>query len=308
MKRELTRQGVAAAALCAALTALLPRPGALGHAAAATYQQVENWAQLPPGVQWIRPSGIDIDAHGTIYVLQRGSAMPILAFDGHGRFLRSWGQDMFGVPHHLRIDPHGHVWVTDAGAHQVFKFGPEGHLLMTLGQKGVRGDSASRDAFNGPTGVVIAPDGSIFIADGEHSPNHRVVKYSPAGKFVTSWGGRGTDPGKFDEPHDLAMDSRGRLYVADRGNNRIQVFDQDGHYLDQWKNFGLAPHGLCITRDDMLYVANHNSYVHIGDTRDGRLVDRVGGLPNPHGVAGDSQGTIYEADLDGSTVRKLVKK
>jgi sugar lactone lactonase YvrE len=212
------------------------------------------------------------------------------------------------VPHHLRIDPHGNIWVTDAGSHQIFKFTAEGKLVMTLGQKGVGGDNASRDAFNGPTGVAIAHDGSIFIADGEHGPSHRVVKYSPEGKFVTSWGGRGTDPGKFDEPHDLAMDSRGRIYVADRGNNRVHIFDQEGTYLDQWKHFGRTPHGLCIAGDDTLYVVNHYFYVHIASTRDGSVVDRISGLHNPHAVAADKQGTIYVADLDGNTVRKLVKK
>jgi len=310
MKREWTRQGVwllAATAISAALLTLLPLPGALGHAAAATYEQVENWAQLPPGMRWSAPTGVDIDAHGTIYVLQRHYMTPILALDGNGRFLRSWGQEMFGVPHHLRTDPHGNIWVTDRGSHQIFKFSAEGKILMTLGQKGIRGDNESQDAFNAPTDVVIAPNGSIFIADGE-SLNARVVKYSPEGKFVTSWGGRGTDPGKFNEPHSLAMDSKGRIYVADRSNHRIQIFEQDGKYLDQWKHFGSTPHGLFITRDDMLYVVNHYVYLHIANTRDGSIVHRIDGIPNPHAVGVDKQGTIYVADLDSNNVRKFVKK
>jgi peptidylamidoglycolate lyase len=294
------------AALCAALMTLMPLPGALGHAVAATYQLVENWAQLPQGVKWSRATSVAIDSHGTVYVFDREDAMPIRAFDGNGRFLRSWGEGMFTVPHFLRTDPHDNVWATDRGAHQIFKFSSDGKLLMTLGQKGIVGDNESKDALNGPADVAIAPDGSIFIADGE-STNTRVVKYSPEGNFVKYWGGRGTDPGKFGLPHNIAMDSKGRIYVADRRNHRIQIFDQDGSYLDQWTHFG-TPSGLFITRDDMLYVVDELTCLRIANTSDGSIVDRIDGLTNPNAVAVDQQGTIYVADLDSNTVRKFVKK
>ena len=249
---------------------------------------------------------IAIDSHGTVYLFHRDDAMPIRAFDGKGRFLRSWGEGLFTVPHVLRTDPHDNIWAADRGAHQVFKFSAEGKLLMTLGRKDVRGDNDARDAFNGPADVVIAPDGSIFIADGE-SGNTRVVKYSPEGKFVTSWGGRGSDPGKFAEPHSLAMDSTGRIYVADRGSHRIQIFDQDGKYLDQWSNFD-SPWSLFITGDDLPYVVDGSSSLRITNTRHGGMVDRIDGLPNPHRVAVDQQGAIYIAEIDGNTVKKFVKK
>ena len=139
--------------------------------------------------------------------------MPIMAFDRNGKFLRAWGQGMFKTTHFLRTDHEGNVWVTDRGDHQVFKFSPEGKLLMTLGRKGVVGENESQDAFNGVADLVIAKNGDIFIADGE-STNTRVVKYSKDGKFVSWWGGKGTEPGKFDEPHSIAIDSRGLLYVA----------------------------------------------------------------------------------------------
>lgn len=158
MKREWTRQGVAAAALFAALMTLMPLPGSLGHAAESTYQLVEDWAQLPPGMKWSQAISVDIDAHGTIYVFHRDDAMPIRAFDGDGRFLRSWGQGMFRNPHFLRTDPTGNIWATDVGAHQIFKFSADGKLLMTLGKNGINGDNESKDAFNGPADVVIAPD------------------------------------------------------------------------------------------------------------------------------------------------------
>ena len=304
MKQQWTHPGVAAAALCAALMTLMPLPGALGYAAAATYEQVENWAQLPQGIKWSSATGVAIDAHGTIYVHHR--PMPIMAFDGKGRFLRAWGQGMFLSPHFLRTDPHGNIWVTDRGLHQIFKVSAKGTILMTLGQKGIRGDNASQDAFNQPADVVIAPDGSIFIADGE-SLNTRVVQYSQEGKFVKYWGGRGTEPGKFDAPHSIAMDSTGRIYVADRGNHRIQIFAQDGQYLDQWTHFG-TPWGLFITSDDMLYVVDGSNRLFIANTSDGRIVDRIEGLNNPHLVTVDKQGAIYIAEIDGHTVKKFVKK
>ena len=295
-----------AAALCPALMTLMPLPGALGHAADATYQLVENWAQLPPGVKWSRATSVAIDSHGTVYVFDREDAVPIRAFDGNGRFLRSWGEGMFTVPHFLRTDPHDNIWAIDRGAHQIFKFSADGKLLMTLGKNGINGDNESKDALNGPADVVIAPDGSIFIADGQSS-NTRVVKYSQAGKFVKYWGGKGTDPGKFNEPHSIAMDSTGRLYVADRGNTRIQLFDQDGTYLDQWTHFG-PPWGLFITSDDMLYVVDGSNRLFIANTRDGRIVDRIEGLNNPHAVAVDKQGAIYIAEIDGNSVKKFVKR
>jgi len=293
-----------AAALCVAILTLLPLPEASEHAADATYQLVENWAQLPPGITWSSATGVAIDTHGTIYVHHR--PMPIMAFDGNGRFLRAWGQGMFLSPHFLRTDPTGNIWVTDRGLHQIFKVSGEGTILMTLGQKGVRGDNASQDAFNQPADVVIAPDGSIFIADGE-SLNTRVVQYSQEGKFVKYWGGRGTDPGKFDVPHSIAMDSTGRLYVADRGNNRIQRFAQDGQYLGQWTHFG-KPSGLFITTDDTLYVVDESNHLFIAHTRDGCILDRIEGFNNPHAVAVDKQGSIYIAEVDGHTVKKFVKK
>jgi len=133
------------------------------------------------------------------------------------------------------------------------------------------------------------------------------VKYSPEGKFVKYWGGRGTDPGKFGLPHNIAMDSTGRLYVADRRNHRIQLFDQAGQFLDQWTHLG-TPSGLFITRDDLLYVVDELTCLRIAHTRDGRIVDRIEGLTNPMAVAVDQQGAIYITEMFGTNVKKFVKK
>jgi len=199
------------------------------------------------------------------------------------------------------------VWVTDRGDHQVFKFSPEGKLLMTLGKKGVVGENESRDAFNGVADLVIAKNGDIFIADGE-STNTRVVHYSKDGKFVTWWGGKGTEPGKFDEPHSIAIDSDGRLYVGDRRNKRVQVFDQKGKFITQWNNLG-TPWGVFV-KGDKLYVVDGTeaNCLFIASTKDGRILERVDGLKNATAVTVDANDAIYIGEVNGTNVRKLVRK
>jgi hypothetical protein len=199
------------------------------------------------------------------------------------------------------------VWVTDRGDHQVFKFSPDGKLLMTLGRKGVVGENESRDAFNGVADLVIARNGDIFIADGE-STNTRVVKYSKDGKFVTWWGGKGTEPGKFDEPHSIAIDSDGRLYVGDRRNKRVQVFDQKGKFLKQWNHLS-TPWGVFV-KGDRLYVVDGTeaNVLLIVSTKDGKILERVEGLRNATAVTVDANDAIYIGEVNGTNVRKLVKK
>jgi sugar lactone lactonase YvrE len=272
------------------------------------YQTVENWAQFPEGITaWGGATGVDIDPKGNIYVFHRNESMPIMAFDRNGKFLRAWGKGMFRTTHFLRTDRDGNVWVTDRGDHQVFKFSPDGKLLMTLGRKGVIGENESRDAFNGVADLVIARNGDIFIADGE-STNTRVVKYSKDGKFVKWWGGKGTEPGKFDEPHSIAIDSRGRLYVGDRRNKRVQVFDQEGTFITQWTHLG-TPWGVFV-KDDKLYVVDgtENNCLFIASIRDGKVLERVDGLRNATAVTVDSKGAIYIGEVNGANVRKLVRK
>ena len=280
-----------------------------GAAAAQTaYEVVENWAQFPQGVSaWSPATGVDIDSRGNIYVFHRNEAMPIMAFDRSGKFLRAWGQGMFKTTHFLRTDREGNVWVTDRGDHQVFKFSPEGKLLMTLGRKGVVGDNESRDAFNGVADLVIARNGDIFIADGE-STNTRIVKYSKDGKFVSWWGGLGKAPGQFDEPHSIAIDERGRLYVGDRRNKRVQVFDQSGKFLNEWTHLG-TPWGVFV-KDDRLYVVDGTeaNCLFIMSTKDGKILERIEGLKNATAVTVDSKDAIYIGEVNGANVRKLVKK
>src|SRR3954468_7399519 len=203
------------AALVLAITAAAFAAHPARAASPQHYRLVEHWAQFPAAVtQWAAATGVDVDAHDNIYVFHRNTAMPIMAFDRRGRFLRSWGEGLFKTTHFLRVDRFGYVWITDRGNMQAFKFSADGKLLMTLGKKEITGDNNSQDAFNGMADLAVGKNGDIFIADGE-GPNTRVVKFSKDGKFLKWWGGKGTAPGQFDMPHSIAVDSNDRVYVAD---------------------------------------------------------------------------------------------
>jgi DNA-binding beta-propeller fold protein YncE len=278
------------------------------RAAESHYQPVENWAQFPPGVtKWGTATGVDVDRQDNVYVLHRNESMPVMVFDRHGKFLRGWGKGMFKTTHFLRVDPSGFVWVTDRGDMQAFKFRSDGTLVMTLGEKGVKGDNTSDDTFNGMADLAVAKNRDVFIADGE-GPNTRVAQFSDGGKFIKWWGGKGTDPGQFDVPHSIAIDSKGLIYVADRSNNRIQIFDQTGKFLRQWTNFG-TPWGLFV-KGGLIYVVDGtaNNCLLIASTKDGRVIEKVEGLNNPTAVTVDSHGAIYVAEVNGTNVKKLVKK
>jgi len=271
-------------------------------AADSHYHLVENWGQS----KWGPVTGVDVDGQDNVYVFQRNESKPIEVFDRDGKLLRSWGDGMFKTPHFLRVDPAGHVWVTDRGHQQAFEFDASGKLLMTLGTKDVTGDNTSQGAFNGTADVAVAKDGEIFLADGE-GPNTRVVKFSPDGKFVSWWGGKGTEPGQFNVPHSIAIGDDGRIYVADRSNNRIQIFDTSGKFLAQWTNFG-TPWGVFV-KGGLIYCVDgtDNNVLLIADTKDGKILDRIEGLHNPTAVTVDSTGAIYVGEVNGASVKKFVK-
>jgi peptidylamidoglycolate lyase len=278
------------------------------RAAELRYHAVENWAQLPAGTKWGTMTAVDIDSHGAIYVLQRTPAV-VMVFDRAGKLLRTWGEGSFPNAHGLRVDRSDNVWITDRGLHQVLKYSPDGKLLLALGKKGVAGDNDSRDALNGPSDVAFGPKGEIFVSDGE-STNTRVVKFTADGTLVKFWGTKGTGPGEFDVPHAIASDSRGRLYVADRSNNRVQIFDQEGKVLGEMKNVG-TPYGLDFDKDDRLYVVDGNAgkdELWIVDTRTNAIVGHTPGLVGPHMLAVDTDGAVYVAETRGLTLRKLVRE
>src|SRR5579871_2916931 len=279
------------------------------------FRPVENWAHLPAGVQWGQVISVKPDAQGNLWVFHR-SDPPILEFDANGKFLKSFGNGMFVQPHGLEIDRDGNIWTTDQNAkdgkgQQVIKFSPAGKVLMTLGKAGVAGND--HDTFNGPCDVAIAPNGDIFVADGHGGDtNARVVKFTKEGKYIKEWGKKGSGPGEFDTLHSMAMDSKGRLFVADRGNSRIQIFDQDGKFLAEWKQFG-RPSGIYITKNDTLYSVDSQSDdkvnpgvkrgIRIGSAKSGAVrwlipdTNADPAIAMAEGVSTDGKGTIFAAGV-----------
>jgi len=264
---------------------------------------------MPEGWKFGRVSAVATDASGEVYVFQRGpKADPIIVFDGNGRYLRSWGRGMFGNPHGLRIDREGNVWVTDSGDHQVLKFTREGRLLLTLGQKKQAGTDSQ--TFNRPTDIAFTPAGDFYVSDGYG--NSRVVKFSREGKYLLTWGQRGTGPGEFNTPHALAVDSSGLVYVSDRENDRIQVFEADGKFVRQWTHLG-ATQGLCLTPNDDLWIITHRNHIEnlMYDTLAGRIMHVelasgriLGSMESPgHWIHVTPVGEIYVASLTGNVLR-----
>jgi mono/diheme cytochrome c family protein/sugar lactone lactonase YvrE len=225
----------------------------------------------PPGRTLGSSSGVAIDSRGHIWVADRcgandcaGSPLdPIMEFSAKGDFIKAFGRGTLLFPHGLFIDRNDHIWVTDGHADghigaDVLEFDASGKRLLTLGQPGVSKEGP--DTFAEPNAVNVAPNGDIFVADG-HTPNKgaaRIVKFDASGRFIKQWGGMGGEPGQFQVPHTLAMDSKGRLFVGDRANNRIQIFDQDGKLLAVWTQFG-RPSGIYIDKSDVIYVTDSES-------------------------------------------------
>jgi len=297
------------------------------------YLMEEGWAQLADGRGWGAAVGVDIDRDGTsVWVFDRcatatdcseSSLAPIQKFDTAGRLLTSFGAGMFNYPHGLFVDQGNNIWVSDGRAmngrgHTVMKFSATGELLMTLGMPGVAGDDP--DTFNGPSDILVAPDGSIFVADGHGGDtNARIVKFSSDGTFVTAWGQRGSGPGEFDSPHGLAMDSEGRLFVADRSNSRVQIFTQDGEFLEEWRQFG-RPSGVFINKDDVIYVADSQSNeelnpgyrqgIRIGSVTDGKVLEFIpwDETNTLEGVAADDMGNVYAGYTNTLNFRRFVRR
>lgn len=302
------------------------------------YSFDDAFFKLPRGRTIGATSGLAIDPSGSSFWVFdrcgandcRGSNLaPIMQFDIEGNHLLSFGENLFQRPHGLYVDRDGNVWVTDdvgsrdidtvseGKGHQVFKFSPEGELLMTLGKPGVAGDGP--DTFNMPSAVLVAPNGDIFVGDG-HGPrsNARIVKFNSRGDYLMTWGSFGEGPNQFHTPHALAMDAAGRLFVGDRGNKRVLIFDQLGNFLDEWKQFG-RPSGMYIDDNDLLYVADSSSSntaqsnpgfeegIRVGSVKDGRIIlfiEDTDADGSQEGVVADSDGNIYGSLTAGMALRK----
>lgn len=301
------------------------------------YRTVRDWGRLPNGMtKWPAVSAVEVAPDGSIYVIERchenscagRTEPPILKYDKSGKLVKSWGSGMFVFPHGATVDAQGNLWVTDeqikdGKGYQVFKFSPDGKLLLTLGKAGVA--SAEPGAFDEPTDVAVAPDGDIFVTEGHSGGtvgNQRVSKFSKDGKFIKSWGKMGNGPGEFNNPHTIALDSRGRVFVGDRSNNRIQIFDQDGKYLDTWTQFG-RPSGIFIAKDDTMYVADSESWgpdepgwkkgIRIGSAKDGSVksfIEDMESTATEHsgaeGVGVDAEGNVYGAVVRRQMLEKHI--
>jgi len=328
------------------------------------YRLAADWPTMPKsmnGGHWGEVIRVHVHGDGNIWVFHRcfntvppghatcigrGAANPpILEFDPSGKLLKSFGAGLFAYPHAFTVDEQGNIWTSDVNdeatvlgmsaknadgvvmGQEVLKLSPTGKVLMMLGKEGVSGNGP--DTFDRPTGVAIAPNGDIFVTDG-HAPNRhnsgRVVKYSKDGKFIKTWGHLGPAPGDFDEPHDIFIGgSQGRVYVADRKNNRIQVFDQDSKFIAAWKQFG-QPSSVFVGKDDIIYVGasfadpaakkGQLRGIVVGNAKDGSLKAFIPDPADPDkldvgttasGIAADDAGSIYAADVAAHNLRKYVK-
>jgi DNA-binding beta-propeller fold protein YncE len=297
MKTGLT---VLAATLLAAAIGLAQAPANAG------WEVLPSWGQPPAGMTMGQASQVATTADGNILVFRR-EVPSFFLFNPDGTFIKSWG-DAYKLAHGVRVDKEGNIWVTDNSDNFLQKFSADGKLLMTVGKKGMAGDNASQDAFDGPADVFVAANGDFFVADGYR--NSRVVQFSKDGKFIKIIGGvKGTEPGQFNLPHSVVVDSKGRIIVADAENNRIQVFDASGKFLEEWKDFVAKPRGaLFITADDTLYVS-HVDAEAVSIVKNGKVVDVIRGVGGrPHGMTLDRAGNIYVSFPLTRGVKKIVKK
>jgi hypothetical protein len=298
------------------------------------YEVDPSWPKRPAEFVWAAMSGIAVDRDDNIYVFTR-SKPPIQVYRPDGTFVRSWGDDTIGIAHHLKIDQQGNIWVADIGLHVVRQFTPDGRILRTLGTEGMKGSDETH--LNKPTDMAVTPAGDVFISDGYG--NNRVVHYDANGKFVREWGRMGVGPDEFSLPHAIAVDSKGRLYVADRNNVRVQVFDQKGRLLDSWANV-IVPWGFDMTPRDELWVCGSSPMPWQEDPKypgaplscpprdqmvmlfntsgrplqlwtipkgeDGK--EQPGDVNWIHAVAADSQGNLYIGDIIGKRAQKFVRQ
>jgi sugar lactone lactonase YvrE len=267
-----------------------------------TYKVAEGWGKPPRGWEWGWIPAVACDSQDRVFVYSR-SEHPLVIFDRDGNFLASWGEDILKDAHGIYIDADDNVYCIERNTHCVRKFSSDGELVMTLGTPG-QPATEEGDPFNRPTDLAIASTGELFVSDGYG--NARVHKFSPDGELLLSWGERGSGPGQFALPHCVRVDKYDRVWVCDRENNRIQIFDTDGRFLTEWTGL-LRPDTIYFDPDDdVVYVAELTHQVSIY-TLDGELITRWGGtrpsdrpgefLGSPHGIWMDSHGDLYVGEV-----------
>jgi DNA-binding beta-propeller fold protein YncE len=325
---------IAACALAATTGQRVYAQAADPNAAPNPYKTVENWAQLQAGRKFGQVIKVQVDHSDgkSIWTFDRCGAKectnsplaPIQEFDSNGKFVRAFGAGVFSVPHGFYVDREGNVWAGDqiprnGKGSAVYKFAPDGRLLLTIGHPGVPGND--QDHLSAVSAMVVAPNGDIYVNDGHgQGTNDRIVKFDKNGKFITSWSKHGKAAGEVDTPHGIALDSQGRVYIADRVNNRIQIFDPNGKFIAEWKQFG-RPSDVVIDANDMIYVADSQSTektnpgfkqgIRIGNVKDGKVTAFIAAAPGETGAEGvgvDAAGNVYGGWTDRMMMRKFAKQ
>ena len=278
------------------------------------YRVEPNWQTMPEGYEWREVAGVAVDGNDNVYVFNRGPH-PMMVFDKDGNFIKSWGEGVFNRAHGVSLGPDDTLYCSDDGDHTVRQCTLDGEVLMTIGVPGKPAPLFSGDPFNRCTHTALDPKtGDIYVSDGYG--NSRVHKYSPDGKLLFSWGAPGTDPGEFSIAHNIATDADGYVYLADRENHRIQIFDANGNFEDQWPNVH-RPCGIFISADQHVYVGelgwgmgvqrnvpNIGPRVSVLDRRGNTLARlgngyglEVGQFISPHGICIDSAKNIYVGEV-----------
>lgn len=318
------RIAVIATILLVCATALSQRPSdptllIMQEGPALNYNPVPHGLTLPEGMTMGLPGDLEFDSKGHLWIMSRPGAQnniqPIVEFDENGKYIRSFGMGLFGNrPHGIHIDAEGNIWASDGSNHTVVKFNPKGEVLLTLGtrnQAGEWNEAAGTRLLNQPNDVAIGRNGDIFLVQG-HTPgamgDPRVLKFDKTGKFIKTWGGKGSDPGKFQVGHGIAVDAKGMLWVADRENSRIQVFDQDGNFVRQMKYAGL-PCSFLIRKDGITMVNGFTGQILELDL-EGKVLGvygKMGEFGEAHNVAVSPKGEIFVGDVTKG-ILKFVKK
>jgi DNA-binding beta-propeller fold protein YncE len=276
------------------------------------YHVVNDWARLPAGWNFGECSGVAVDRHDNVWVFNRGKH-PVIEFDQNGKMLQSWGDGTVVSSHGIRVDADGNVWGIDVKGHVVIKYSPSGRVLMILGNRqGTPGKNDSKDAFAEPTNIAFEPNGDFYVSDGY--VNSRVIKFNRDGEYITHWGQKGTGDGEFNLVHDVVRDANGRIYVADRTNQRVQIFDGSGKFLGKWTNIG-APWGLdYVARENSIYMCDGLNNRVIKLNLEGQILGVLGSygkVPGKfdfaHSIAVDNHGAIYVAEIKNWRVQKFVK-
>jgi DNA-binding beta-propeller fold protein YncE len=274
------------------------------------HKLVPNWAQLPAGWNFGEVSGVAVDKDDSVWVFNRGPH-PMVQFDKTGKMIQAWKEVPIKSSHGVRVDPQGNVWAVDVAGHAVVKFNRSGRVLMVIAQPGnAAGDNNSNYAFNRPTGVSFSANGDIYVSDGY--VNSRVVKYNKDLEYLSHWGKKGKGDGEFDLVHDVAVDSKGRVYVADRSNSRVQVFDESGRFIAKWTDVG-QPWGLIYsTKEDVLYMCDGLNNRISKLSLDGKVLGVLssfgkmqGKVDFAHNIAIDSTGALYVAEIKNWRVQKF---